>query len=99
VGDKLEAISRAASWLTADGLLIANLDVASLKVEDRSRAQVVRELRQAGLSWAARRRLLSCEGHAELKIPYEFVGADDGAGPNYTGQPAVDSHYRPIGAL
>ena len=99
VGDKLETIRRAASWLTADGLLIANLDVASLKVEDRSRAQVVRELRQAGLTWAARRRLLSCEGHAELKLPYEFVGADDGAGPNYTGQPAVDSHYRRIGAL
>lgn len=94
VGDKLETITRAASWLTAKGLLIANFDVASLAVEGRSRAQLVRELKQAGLSWAARRKLLSCEGHAALKLPYEFVGADDGAGPNYTGQPAVDSHYR-----
>jgi SAM-dependent methyltransferase len=94
VGDKLGTVTRAASWLTEDGLLIANLDLASIKVEDCSRAQLARELEHAGLKWSARRRLLSREGHAELKLPYEFVGADDAAGPNYTGQPAVDSYYR-----
>jgi hypothetical protein len=94
VGDKLGTITRAASWLTEHGLLLANLDLASLKVEGHSRAQLARELRHAGLSWAARQRRISREGHAELKLPYEFVGADDAAGPNYTGQPAVDSYYR-----
>ena len=26
-------------------------------------------------------------------LPYTYLGADDGAGPGYTGQPAVWSHY------
>ena len=25
-------------------------------------------------------------------MPYRYLGADDRAGPNYTGQPAVDSY-------
>jgi len=29
-------------------------------------------------------------------FPYSYIGADTNAGPNYTGQPAVDSHYRSI---
>jgi len=28
--------------------------------------------------------------------PYRYLGADDRAGPNYTGQPAVDAHYEPL---
>jgi len=31
-----------------------------------------------------------------VDMPYRYVGADDGPGPNYTGQPAVDSYYEPI---
>ncbi|TDD68808.1 class I SAM-dependent methyltransferase [Actinomadura darangshiensis] len=30
---------------------------------------------------------------AEKSLPYRYLSADDQAGPNYTGQPAVDSHY------
>lgn len=28
-----------------------------------------------------------------MTLPYAYLGADDGTGPNYTGQPAVDSYY------
>jgi hypothetical protein len=27
---------------------------------------------------------------------YHYVGADNQAGPNYTGQPAVDSYYEVV---
>ncbi|MGP3960151.1 class I SAM-dependent methyltransferase [Nonomuraea sp. 3N208] len=32
-------------------------------------------------------------GRASITLPYRYLGADDQAGPNYTGQPAVHSHY------
>jgi len=45
VGDKLGLLARAASWLTADGLLVADLDLANV-VAPRPAAPV---LRRAGL--------------------------------------------------
>jgi SAM-dependent methyltransferase len=94
VGDKLGVVARASGWLTAGGLLRANFDAASLQVEGCAKALVVRELKRAGLQYDARRRLLSAQGPMTHTLPFSFVGADDTAGPNYTGQPAVDAHYR-----
>ena len=34
-------------------------------------------------------------GPVALSLPYRYLGADDRAGPNYTGQPAVVSYYAP----
>ena len=31
-----------------------------------------------------------------MDLPYRYLGADDRAGPNYTGQPAVDSYYEMV---
>jgi hypothetical protein len=30
----------------------------------------------------------------DLDLPYDYLGADDRAGANYTGQPTVHSYYR-----
>jgi transposase len=32
-------------------------------------------------------------GRRDIDLPYQYLGADDHAGPNYTGQPAVHSVY------
>ncbi|GAB3891420.1 hypothetical protein GCM10029964_064560 [Kibdelosporangium lantanae] len=32
-------------------------------------------------------------GHRQVHLPVQYLGADDQAGPNYTGQPAVNSYY------
>jgi len=95
VGDKLGLIARAASWLVEDGLFVANLALENVKVADvpESVRKLVVELRHAGLEFDRRRRLVTCRGRAELALPFRYLGADDRAGPNYTGQPAVDSHY------
>jgi SAM-dependent methyltransferase len=95
VGDKLGLLARAASWLTADGLLVANLDLAAVRSgRDRSwRGRLTRSLRAAGLDYDARGRRVTCAGRREVRLPFRYLGADDRAGPNYTGQPAVDSHY------
>lgn len=99
VGDKLGLIARAMSWLTQDGLFVANLDVANLKFsggKDMGR-KLTAELRRAGLSNDPRRRRIARRGNATMELPYRYLGADDQAGPNYTGQPAVNSYYQALG--
>jgi SAM-dependent methyltransferase len=97
VGDKLGLIARAASWLTEDGLFVASLDLHNLKLGDGTSARrFASDLRRAGLLYDARRRLVSCRGRKSVNLPYRYLGADDTAGPNYTGQAAVDSHYEVV---
>jgi len=95
VGDKLGLIARAASWLVEDGLFVANLALENVKVADvpEPGRKLVAGFRHAGLEFDRRRRLVACRGRAELELPCRYLGADDRAGPNYTRQPAVDSHY------
>ncbi|HBP20136.1 MAG TPA: SAM-dependent methyltransferase [Planctomycetes bacterium] len=94
VGDKLGLIARACSWLAEDGLLVANLDLAQVVLREGSAARRVSQvLRAQGLHYDRRKHLLRCEGRREIELPFTYLGADDQAGPNYTGQPAVASHY------
>jgi SAM-dependent methyltransferase len=95
LGDKLGLVARAASWLTRDGRFVANLDLANLKLPGGPSAarRVAADLRGAGLEYDRRRRLVTCRGRRTIALPYRYLGADDRAGPNYTGQPAVDSYY------
>jgi SAM-dependent methyltransferase len=99
LGDKLGLIARATSWLVEDGLFVANLDLHNLKISDgRDLARrIASDLRRAGLVYDRRRRLVSCRGRREVNLPYRYLGADDQAGPNYTGQSVVDSYYEVIG--
>ncbi|MGI5322364.1 class I SAM-dependent methyltransferase [Actinomadura nitritigenes] len=110
VGDKLAVLARAASWLSADGLLVANFDAASVRLADGSSSRgpagsasggsggrrVAAALRKAGFHYDGRRRRISVRGRREVRLPFRYLGADDQAGPNYTGQPAVDSFYEPV---
>jgi SAM-dependent methyltransferase len=91
VGDKLGVLTNAASWLAEDGLLVANLDVASVRTGLGRRLATA--LRANGLEYDGRRRRITCRGPRAVRLPFRYRGADDQAGPNYTGQPAVNSYY------
>jgi SAM-dependent methyltransferase len=95
IGDKLELIARATSWLTDQGRLVASLDLANIKLtgEVRANRSVLAKLRQNGLRYDARKKLLICEGRRTVTFGLRYLGADDQAGPNYTRQAAVDSYY------
>ena len=54
---------------------------------------VVAALRAAGFHYSPRHHLLTLRGARTLTLPFRYTGADPTAGPNYTGQPAVASHY------
>src|SRR5262249_16006362 len=104
VGDKLGLIQNTASWLKVDGVFLANLDPDNLKIPNGANAgnKITRDLRRIGLKYHARKHLIVCEGRKPLvvwegrkdfRVNYRYLGADDAAGPNYTGQAAVNSHY------
>jgi SAM-dependent methyltransferase len=95
VGDKLAVLTRAAGWLTATGRLVADLDLSSIRLPDGRPAgqRLTTRLRAAGFSYDPRRHRISCTGRREVHLPYGYLGANDRAGANYTGQPAVHSHY------
>ncbi len=95
IGDKLGLMTRARSWLKQPGELVANLDANNLKLEDSdSSRSLVAALRKAGFEYSAKTHLLQCNWEEDHLLPFEYLGADDRAGPNYTGQPVVDSYYR-----
>lgn len=98
IGNKLDLIARGVAWLNPSGLFVANLDLRNLKFADGKPAArlVAAALRTRGLEYQCRRRLVVGKGARTIALPFRYLGADDQAGPNYTGQPAVDSYYEAI---
>ncbi len=98
IGDKLGLVARAASWLTENGRFAANLDMNNIKLRERESAGriIVAELRRNGFTYSFRTKLIQCDGRQQVRLPFTYLGADDKAGPNYTGQAAVDSHYEQV---
>ena len=95
VGDKLAVLERARG-LTDDGMFVASFDPNGVRYADGSPARqaLTAALRKAGFGNDARPqdRLRP----PQVRLPFAYLGADDTAGPNYTGQPAVWSHYAPL---
>ncbi len=96
VGDKLGLLVRIAKWLPDDGLFVGNLDLDNIALPgDRSsRREVPKWMRAHGIEFDPRCRLVSIRGHQTIEPAFRYLGADEHAGPNYTGQAAVDSHYQ-----
>lgn len=95
VGDKLGALAKAASCLATDGELLAHLDLANFWFPDGRAAgrTVAARLRREGFAYETRRRIVRCTGPRQAAFDLRYLGADDTAGPNFTGQPAVNSWY------
>jgi SAM-dependent methyltransferase len=95
IGDKLALLTRAAGWLTDSGRLVADLDLSAIQLRGGPPAmrRLTARLRAAGFAYSSRRHQITCTGRREIRLPYTYLGADDHAGPGYTGQPAVHSHY------
>ena len=95
LGDKLGVLASIRSWLKKRGRFAANLDMGNIKVVGRKTSRAVsRWLRETGFDISTQHKLITCNSGGNKPSPFEYLGADDQAGPNYTGQPVVDSHYR-----
>lgn len=96
VGDKLLAIAQLLQWLAPNGKLVASFDLASVQVQDDPQGKsALAWFAQAGVVYDAQRKLISAQSPAfDLpNFPHFYLGADDNAGKNYTGQEAVVSYY------
>lgn len=96
VGDKIDVIRKCLSALKQDGFFIANLDVSNILMEDQknSRKRILDLFKRHTIDYQSRRRLLTTAGKRVLESSFQYLGADDTAGPNYTGQEVVNSYYR-----
>lgn len=95
IGDKFSVIRKAAQFLKKDGIFLANLDLKNLKfVDEQNSNKIFSDFFSAkGFIFDKRKHLLCLRGGKILDYPFIYKGADDKTGPNYTGQPAVDSYY------
>ncbi|MEU7739998.1 hypothetical protein [Nonomuraea sp. NPDC049158] len=95
IGDKLGLLARIGTWLADDGLFIANFDVRAIRLEGGAPAgrRLTTSLRSQGVTYDGRTRRIGWTGRRLIDLPYRYRGSDDQAGPNYTGQPAVNSYY------
>jgi SAM-dependent methyltransferase len=93
-GDKIRVIQAALQAVADEGLLLANLDLNSIKVEgDPLHKQLKGLFKTNNIDYNARQKLLVCKGPRNIAVQLTYLGANDQAGPNYTGQDAVDSYY------
>jgi len=97
LGDKLGLIARVVRWLAPGGRFAAHLDLTNVcDTEGRAMNRaLLKRFRDFGLTYDRRRRLLMVDGPQTIDFGYGYLGADDEAGPNFTGQRAVNSHYGP----
>lgn len=96
VGDKLKVLAAALKALNSKGLFIANLDLKSIRIAGDGQHQYLKKIfANHDISYNGRRKIISCKGRRDVRFEVTYQGADDTAGPNYTGQEAVDSYYLP----
>jgi SAM-dependent methyltransferase len=92
VGDKLKVIETALQNLTPQGIFLANLDLENVKITGKSVGSLKKIFQKKGLQYN-KKHILSGTYHKNPDFGLEYLGADDSAGPNYTGQEAVNSYY------
>jgi SAM-dependent methyltransferase len=96
IGDKLDLIKRSMLWLEPKGRFAANIGQENLKLEGADGGEVISQLRKAGFEYCSGHKVLQSSSNPGFDLSYVYLGADQEAGSNYTGQPAVNSHYRSL---
>lgn len=95
IGDKLKAIEKMTNSLKSDGFFIANIDLNNICDSDNLslESKILEKLKGTTFTYQKKMKLLSCKGHTNFDFGFNYLGANDKAGPNYTGQEVVDSYY------
>jgi len=96
IGDKLGLILQAAAALKKDGVFIGNLDLRNIRMEGMAHSEkaILAFFKRNKIAYNKRKKIIKIEGHQLISATFLYVGADDKAGPNYTGQAAVNSYYK-----
>lgn len=94
IGDKLKVLSMILARLSEKGLFIANLDLNNIHFLNGDADKYLKDIfKQNNVQYNSRTRLLTCKGPRQISFNATYKGANDEAGPNYTGQDSVCSVY------
>lgn len=94
LGDKLKVIAMALAALNKNGYFVAHLDLNNIYVNGAPQGDFFKKIfAQNHIHYNARTRIISCNDVQSFIYNLHYLGADDQAGPNYTGQGAVTSYY------
>ena len=96
IGDKLKVIAQLVNTLSLDGLFVANFDLASVYLNEQPNPKEIKEwFQQNNVDYQARKKLIKASGKTTHTPSFSgvYLGADDEAGKNYTGQEAVSAYY------
>lgn len=95
IGDKLKMIEKYSEALKDDGLFVTHLDLNNIKSSTLSdiKKLLIEQFKKPGFNYNSRTKILTCTGKRAIDFKLSYKGANDQAGPNYTGQEAVDSYY------
>lgn len=97
LGDKLGLISSLSGRLVKDGFFIGNIDHKNLKSENgKTLRGILKIFSTFPQSYSSSTHILKIQSNAGKKIDFKFkyIGSSEDAGPNYTGQNAIDSFYK-----
>jgi len=95
LGDKLGIIQQIVNnGLSGTGLFIGQLDTANIIINNTDSSMLLKPvLAKNNISYNTRTKMIRISGNTIINFPFVYKGADDTAGPNYTRQPVVNSHY------
>lgn len=94
IGNKIKVIEIAMASLSPYGLFIANLDINSICITGTESDKWLKHFfKTKAISYSSRTKLIKHAGTLVSEFGLTYFGADDAAGPNYTGQAAVTSYY------
>lgn len=98
IGDKIGLIIKIAEALKPKGLVIGNLDLNNIKiVGEKNTNKIIKDyFANNGISYNSRTKIITIQGIQKILTKFKYLGANDKAGPNYTGQDVVDSIYQLI---
>jgi len=95
IGDKLRLLSSIEQWVKPSGVFIASFDADGIRAANGESLakEVTATLRMSRWNVNRRKQLIHCQGPRPIPRKWHYLGCNDQAGPNYTGQPAVNSYY------
>jgi len=96
IGNKIELILNAAKALKKDGVFIGNLDVENVLIEGvkNPKKTLLSFFEKNKIDYNKRKKIITIQGYQKIQSDFVYLGADDKAGPNYTGQEVVNSYYK-----
>lgn len=95
IGDKLGCLQSVCTWLAKDGQFWGSLDLNDIRSPERKpwKKYLVQEWQQSTWTFLQRKHLLHIDGNQVWNNSFIYLGANDEAGTNYSGQEIVHSYY------